>query len=276
MTVNRTPETTGAGHLPAPVPDSVPPAPPVAAAGTERRHDGAIPLTPPLPSAAADHPRSAAAPTPVSGERYTAPGADDGTPEPEFPGSQPSAGPESGSSCPAPAPVPAPPPGAETGRAASGPQFPAGSPQDTAGTAERTDAAVPAARTWTIELPAGMKLLGQNDRLHYMERHRRSEVIKKAAWATALKAKPAYLERVNVTLVYDPPNPSRDRDPDNLSPTLKPVIDGITLAGKIGKHIPGRRGSGDDARYVVHAGCEISDQPYPRGRLRVIICEVTA
>jgi hypothetical protein len=109
-----------------------------------------------------------------------------------------------------------------------------------------------------------------------MERHRRSEAIKKAAWAMTLKAKPPHLERVTVTIVYDPPNLSRDRDPDNLGPTLKPVIDGITLAGKIGRHVPGRRGSGDDARYVVHAGCEIGDQPYPRGRLRVIIREVTA
>jgi hypothetical protein len=131
-----------------------------------------------------------------------------------------------------------------------------------------------AGQEWTIELPAGLKLLSLNDRIHYMERHRRSEAIKKAAWAMALKAKPAHLERVTVTIVYDPPNLSRDRDPDNLTPTLKPVIDGITLAGKIGNHVPGRRGSGDDARYVVHAGCEIGDEPYPRGRLRIIIREV--
>jgi hypothetical protein len=140
----------------------------------------------------------------------------------------------------------------------------------------RTDAVSPGARTWEIALPAGLKLLSLNDRLHWAEQRRRSEAIKKAAWAMALQAKVPHLERVTVTLVYDPPDLSRDRDADNLGPTLKPVIDGLALAGKIGRHVPGRRGSGDDSRYVVHSGCEIGDQPYPRGRLRVIVTEVTS
>ena len=223
----RTPKTTGAGHLPAPVPDSVPPAPPVATAGTERRQDGAIPLASPLPSAAADHPRSAAARTPVT----------------------------------------APPPGAETGRAASGPQFPAGSPQDTAeGPRTGVSPSAAEARTWTIELPAGLKLLSQNDRLHWSARNRISQGIKKAAWAMAINARIPRLERVEIQGIYDPPD-RRRRDGDNLAPVLKAVADGIVAAGRL---------PDDDSKHVVRSWCEISDRPYPRGRLRVIIREVTA
>ena len=40
-------------------------------------------------------------------------------------------------------------------------------------------------RTFTIPLPAGLKLLNLNDRIHFAERYRRTQELKKAAWAVA-------------------------------------------------------------------------------------------
>ena len=40
-------------------------------------------------------------------------------------------------------------------------------------------------RMWTLELPAGLKVLSLNGRIHWSEQRRRAAELKKAAWAMA-------------------------------------------------------------------------------------------
>ena len=93
--------------------------------------------------------------------------------------------------------------------------------QDPAVGAVVADAAPSAGpRTYTIALPAGMELLSQNGRLHHFERNRRAQVLKKAAWLTALKEKIPPLG-TEVLLSFSPravkssakPGPSATRSP---------------------------------------------------------------
>lgn len=119
-------------------------------------------------------------------------------------------------------------------------------------------------RTWTIALPAGLKLLSPNQRLHWSERNRRFQSLKKAAWAMALNARIPALEHVTVTAEYQPPD-GRHRDPDNApAASLKPCIDGLVAAGVL---------AGDDRRHVSEVACRIGER-YPKGRLLITITEV--
>ena len=123
----------------------------------------------------------------------------------------------------------------------------------------------PAGRTFTIALPAGLKLLSLNDRLHYGQRYRRSQDIKKAACVMALKAKVPRLERVSVVVEYQPRD-RRERDADNISPSGKAALDGIVAAKVL---------ADDSKTYVTGVRCIIGE-PYPLGRLVIHLTEVTA
>jgi hypothetical protein len=82
-----------------------------------------------------------------------------------------------------------------------------------------------------LELPPGLKTLSPNQRLFWAEERSRARELKKAAWATALKAKIPHLERAAITVVYHPPD-RRRRDADNTpARSGKHCIDGIVAAG---------------------------------------------
>jgi crossover junction endodeoxyribonuclease RusA len=118
-------------------------------------------------------------------------------------------------------------------------------------------------RTWTLELPAGLKVLTLNDRLHWAEEHRRRQALKKAAWVMALNAKIPHLPRAVVSLEYQPPD-LRERDEDNMAATAKPCIDGLVAAKVFTK---------DSSEYVSYGGCTISKRLYPKGRVIVTITD---
>jgi crossover junction endodeoxyribonuclease RusA len=122
-----------------------------------------------------------------------------------------------------------------------------------------------APRTYTVELPAGLKLLSLNDRLHWAERDRRTEALKKAAWAMAWQAKIPPLGRVSIVAEYQPPD-GRHRDADNIAPAAKAAIDGLVIA----QVVP----DDESPRYVTEVICRIGE-PYPRGRLVLRLTEVT-
>lgn len=122
-----------------------------------------------------------------------------------------------------------------------------------------------AARTWTLELPAGLPLLSLNGREHWAARHRKAQALKKAAWAVALQAKIPRLERVSVVAEYQPPD-LRHRDGDNIAPSAKAAVDGLVAAGIL---------PGDDKRYVTGTYCTIGTL-YPKGRLVLTLTEVAA
>jgi crossover junction endodeoxyribonuclease RusA len=140
--------------------------------------------------------------------------------------------------------------------------LPGGGPRTSA--APVTTVSSPGPRTFTIALPAGLKLLSLNGREHWSERARRTESLKKAAWAMTLQAKIPRLDRVSVVVEYQPPD-HRRRDADNPAPSAKACIDGIVAAGVLT----------DDAcpRYVTGIQSTIGE-PYPKGRLVIHLTEV--
>jgi crossover junction endodeoxyribonuclease RusA len=121
-------------------------------------------------------------------------------------------------------------------------------------------------REVTIELPS-LPLLSLNDRAHWTIRNGRAQVLKKAAWLMALKAKAPHLQRAEITVEYQPPD-KRRRDPDNLAPTGKAALDGLVLAGVL---------PDDDARHVTVVRYTIG-QPYrdlhKRGRIILHVREI--
>ena len=124
-------------------------------------------------------------------------------------------------------------------------------------------AGVPTVSTWTLELPAGLKVLTLNDRLHWAEEHRRRQALKKATWVMALNAKIPHLRKGIVRLEYQPPD-LRERDEDNMAATAKPCIDGLVAAKVF---------SNDSSKYVSYGGCTISKALWPKGRVVITITE---
>lgn len=119
-------------------------------------------------------------------------------------------------------------------------------------------------REVTIALPPGLPLLSLNDRRHWAASHLITRQIKKAAWACALAAKVPLLDRVTITVEYQPPNASRRRDPDNLAPAGKAALDGLVLAGLLP----------DDSAAHVTAVRYVIGPVHPRGRIVLHVREV--
>ena len=121
------------------------------------------------------------------------------------------------------------------------------------------------ARSWTLELPAGLKVLSLNSRLHWAEKGRRARELKKAAWAVAISRRVPQLDRISVIVEYQPPD-KRHRDADNVGPPSgKYAIDGLVAA----KVIP----DDESPRYVADIQYEIGPV-YPHGRLVLHVTEV--
>jgi crossover junction endodeoxyribonuclease RusA len=121
-------------------------------------------------------------------------------------------------------------------------------------------------RTWTIALPAGMRLLSLNDRHHWSVKGRITRDLRVAAWTLARQAKIPPLAQAKVTVEYQPPPTTRRRDLDNVGPASgKPAIDGIRDAHVL---------EDDDTRYLTEVTYRIGE-PFPKGRLVLTITEVT-
>lgn len=119
-------------------------------------------------------------------------------------------------------------------------------------------------RTWTVALPAGIRLLNANERLHWAKRASITRDIRKAAWACAKAAQVPPLARARIAVEYQPPRKSRTRDGGNWSPSGKAAIDGLRDAGVI---------RDDESRIVTEEAYRIGE-PYPRGRLVLHVTEV--
>lgn len=120
------------------------------------------------------------------------------------------------------------------------------------------------AREFVIELPAGLKVLSLNDRLHWAEKNRRAQALKKAAWVMALKQRIPHLERAAIAVEYQPPD-RRHRDADNAATASgKACIDGIVAAGVLADD--------ESPRYVTGVTYTVGP-PFPKGRLVLRITE---
>ena len=119
---------------------------------------------------------------------------------------------------------------------------------------------------WTVTLPAGLPVLSPNQRLHWAERNRRFQALKKAAWAMALKDHLPRVERARLVVEYQPPD-ARRRDADNVpAASGKPCIDGLVAA----RVLPG-----DDSRHITEVAYRIGEA-HPKGRLILHLTEIGA
>lgn len=87
--------------------------------------------------------------------------------------------------------------------------------------------------SWRIELPAGLFLLNDNQRLHHRRKAEYIELIRRASGFAARAAKLPTLQRIHVFYVVHPKPGIRRRDPGNWSPTAKAAIDGLVDAGVV-------------------------------------------
>lgn len=111
-----------------------------------------------------------------------------------------------------------------------------------------------AGRTWTLPLLGVQRHLSLNQRLHWAERNRRSQIIKDAAIVAARIAKLPTLQRAHIVLHVVPRTRHR-RDLDNLVATLKPAIDGLVAARVL---------EDDDSTHVTSA--VVIERPEPVAR----------
>jgi hypothetical protein len=119
-------------------------------------------------------------------------------------------------------------------------------------------------RVYTIELPAGMRLLTANDRVHWTTRRRVTSELRHAAQLLAAKAKIPSLGRIHITGILRP-HDRRRRDPANWYPSFKACVDGLVDAGVI---------EDDDHTRVVGPDMRISSVRVPGGQLVLEIREV--
>ena len=124
-------------------------------------------------------------------------------------------------------------------------------------------------RTFTLEMPAGLKLVNANARYaHPAIRGMDLAELRKAAWAIARNALRAGqlvpLDRCRIVVEYQPPRTTRRRDGGNWAPTGKALIDGCRDAGLF---------PDDNSEHVTEEAYRIGE-PFPKGRVVLFITEV--
>lgn len=106
---------------------------------------------------------------------------------------------------------------------------------------------------WSLHLPYPRPPLSLNDRMHWAQRNRISRQIKDDVQILARATRVGTgLARVWVGLTWVPPD-RRRRDTDNMAPTLKACIDGLTAYGLVP----------DDDSAHVRSMCTITAPPVP-------------
>ena len=119
-------------------------------------------------------------------------------------------------------------------------------------------------RTWRLEFPPRQKLLNMNDRLHFRAKAAITRQLRgDACWLARVWKVPA-LRRARVDFIYEPPRRGR-RDSDNWAPTVKALVDGIVDAGVL---------PDDDTKHLDGPYKHITDEPFPGGRVVLIITEL--
>lgn len=87
--------------------------------------------------------------------------------------------------------------------------------------------------SWRVELPIGLFLLNDNQRLHHRRKAEYIDLTRRASGFAARAAKLPTFQRIHVFYVIHPKPGIRRRDPGNWSPTAKAAIDGLVDAGVV-------------------------------------------
>ena len=125
-------------------------------------------------------------------------------------------------------------------------------------------------RAWTVVFPPGMEILTGNNRLHWSAKGRLVKALKETAWGQAKRLKLPRIERADVVIEYRPPahrgplSSAMIRDADNLAPTGKALVDGLTMAGVL---------EDDRVRHVRRVSYEFGPKS-DRGQVLMHVTEV--
>lgn len=88
-------------------------------------------------------------------------------------------------------------------------------------------------KQWAVQLPFVKPPLNSNQRLHWAKKVRMTREIREGA-ALAIKAAGVpRCKKVRVRLLWAVSDPKRRRDPSNVMPTQKAVVDGMVDAGVV-------------------------------------------
>lgn len=125
--------------------------------------------------------------------------------------------------------------------------------------------------TWTVRLPYRRPPLTLNQRLHHMAEHRIKGELKLATMLVAQSLRIPPLRAITAELVWFKGD-NRVADPDNIAPTLKPILDGLKERGVV---------PDDNANHVFRTSNRIvlrRDDPTPSAgaRLEVRIRDMSA
>lgn len=86
-------------------------------------------------------------------------------------------------------------------------------------------------QTWTMEARQPAKRISMNDRGNWRTGHKLTKAWKEHAWAMALRDRPPEITSLaSVQIDFGVTDPQRRRDPHNMAPTQKAIVDGLTLA----------------------------------------------
>jgi crossover junction endodeoxyribonuclease RusA len=107
--------------------------------------------------------------------------------------------------------------------------------------------------------------LTANQRLHWAEKNRRTQMVREHVAWRAREAKVGAQEHVVVQLHFVPPD-RRHRDPANLTATQKPAVDGLVDAGVVPDDTP---------RYVTELMPVIHEPSYGVTRMWLVVRPVS-
>ncbi|MFC7723443.1 RusA family crossover junction endodeoxyribonuclease [Nonomuraea recticatena] len=110
----------------------------------------------------------------------------------------------------------------------------------------------------------GHALLNSNDRMHWRKEAPLKKNLRQTACWLARAAKIPSMKRASIIAVYEPPD-RRRRDPANLYPSWKAVVDGIVDAGVL---------PDDNAEHLDGPDMRLGDI-HPQGRLVMYIEDLT-
>lgn len=124
---------------------------------------------------------------------------------------------------------------------------------------------------WVIPLPYRRPPLSKNVQLHHMTKNRIFQQVKKDGMVLAKFRKVPRLQAALVELVWFKGD-NRNADSDNISDTLKPLLDGLVLAHVV---------PDDGAKYILRSGQRVilrSQDPYPAAgpRMELRITDASA
>ncbi|MFI9845130.1 hypothetical protein ACIHFD_49485 [Nonomuraea sp. NPDC051941] len=121
------------------------------------------------------------------------------------------------------------------------------------------------ARTYVLQMPAGMALRNENDRGHWGTLSRKTKALRRTAYWQTKAAKIPAMQKASVVGVYEPPTPHPRRDPANWYPSFKAVVDGMIDAGML---------PDDNSERLEGPDMRIGDV-HPKGRLVLYVTDLS-